>query len=133
MKSVELDRDALRRGIVLAVAIAVPAAVVFAWMPDNRGVLAVFTLVVLGGLVAGAAVASMRQQVGMPLVHGILTALTAFAVVQCIGLVRRLVQDDAIEWGAVVSNLLLSLIAGTIGGLVGTRLVLRHTRSQEPT
>ncbi|HEX9258406.1 MAG TPA: hypothetical protein VF855_02640 [Acidimicrobiales bacterium] len=131
MRGFELDTDALRRGVAVSLATTVPFALLYWGFPDNRGVLAVFTVIVLGGLVAGSALAAMRQQVGLPLAHGLVSALTVFGVLQVVRLVRLVASDNDIRWNAVLSNLLLSIIAGTVGGLVGTRVTLRRTRHQE--
>ncbi len=82
---IELDRGIVGRGVAVAAVIAVPAALIGLWASDgdDLGWLAgLAVLVVLAGLVIGAAVAAHRQQVGAPLAHGVLTALILFVVVQ---------------------------------------------------
>jgi len=131
---IEVDHAALVRGIAVAAVIAVPAALVGLWASDRDdlgwlGTLAVF--VVLLGLIAGAAVAAHRQQVGAPLVHGILTAAALFVVIQVIGIVRRAITGDDIVWARILSSAALALVAGAIGGVIGGRLEGRTQRSAQ--
>ena len=79
----------------------------------------------LAGLVLGAGVAAWRQDRGLPLTHGVVTAVGVFVVVQAVGIVIRLVGGDGISWSRVASSLLLSLMAGMVGGLLGS-FVLSH-------
>lgn len=129
------DIGALRDGIGVAALGAVPFGVIGRLVLDDdkhTDLLALFALAVLAALVLGGGVAAWRQRAGRPLSHGIATALLTFAVVQLVGIVRRLVADDDIRWGRIASSALLSLIAGTIGGLLGSFLQRQGVRSQSP-
>jgi putative membrane protein (TIGR04086 family) len=124
----KLDRTALLAGIITAVIICVPAALIGQAIDDpatnenpSAGAL-LLVAVVLIGLAIGATVAAMRQQVGAPLVHGIVTAIVTFVLIQGIGVVRHLIANEDILWSRVLSSALLSMVAGTVGGLVGGRL-----------
>ena len=119
------DPDALRRGLVLAAVVAVPLGVAGAFVDRDSPVNAVLSLAIMAALVAGAAHAAELQQVGQPLTHGICAALGAMVVAQVIGLVNRAVTGHDIEAGRIVSNVLLTLIAGTVGGLIGSRRAAR--------
>ena len=110
----QLDRDALVRGMAVAAAIAVPAGVIGAAVEN-----AIFVVLVLAGLIAGAAVAAARQTKRTPLMHGIVAALAVFVAVQTLGTIRRAVADDDIRWSRIFSSALLSVIAGTVGGFIG--------------
>ena len=124
----KLDRAALLAGIVTAVIISVPAALIGQAIDDpstsdNPSAAAlILVAVVLVGLGAGATVAAVRQEVGAPLVHGIVTALVTFVLVQGIGVIRHLIANEDVLWSRVLSSALLSMVAGTIGGLIGARL-----------
>ena len=83
----------------------------------------------LAGLVLGAGVAAWRQDRGLPLTHGVVTAVGVFVVVQAIGVVIRLLSGDGISWSRVASSLLLSLMAGMVGGLLGS-FALSHGRGK---
>jgi putative membrane protein (TIGR04086 family) len=122
----DFDFEALRKGIAVAAAITIPIAVVASFFVDDdpgqrRPIVYVFTVVVLAGLVAGAFVAGHAQRTGTPMAHGIVTTLSVWLVLTVIRVVRLAIDNDSIEWAPIVSNLLLSLIAGTIGGLLGGR------------
>ena len=54
--------------------------------------------------------------------HGIVTALVTFLLVQGIGVIRHAIANEDILWSRVLSSALLSMVAGTVGGLVGARL-----------
>jgi hypothetical protein len=116
-----LDRPALISGLVLAVVVAVPAGLASNAFDDNSSAVLVLTVAVMVALVGGAARAAARQTLGFPLVHGICVAVVAVAIAQVIGIVRRVIIDERIRAGAVASNFLLALIAGTVGGLIGSR------------
>ncbi len=129
------DRHALRDGISVAALGAVPFGVIGRLVvgeDGSRSVLALFTFLVLIALLMGGAIAAWRQNVGRPLTHGIVTALVTFAAVQAVGIVRRVVGGDDIRWGRVVSTALLTLMVGTIGGLVGGFMQSRGARSKLP-
>jgi hypothetical protein len=93
----ELDPAALVRGVVVAAVICVPAALV-------------------------GAVSAHHQRVGSPLSHGILAAGALFVIVQGIGILRRAISGDGIEWSRVLSSAVLALVAGAIGGVIGGRM-----------
>jgi hypothetical protein len=121
----ELEPAAIVRGVLAAAVVAIPAALVGLWANDSDelGWLATLCVaLVVGGLVLGGAVAAHHQQVGSPLSHGILAAGILFVVVQGIGLVRRGITGDDIEWSRVLSSAVLALVAGAIGGIVGGRM-----------
>ena len=118
-----LDPRALREGGLVAAVVAVPAGVVgrvLSDRPDQPDWLWVLVVVVLAGLVAGAAVAASRQDRGFPLTHGVVTAVGVFVAVQTVGILIRLLRGDSISWSRVTSSLLLSLMAGMAGGLLGS-------------
>jgi hypothetical protein len=121
-----LDPKALREGAIVAAVVAVPAGVVgrvLSDRPDQPDWLWVLVVVVLAGLVAGAAVAASRQDRGFPLTHGVVTAVGVFVAVQTVGILIRLLRGDSISWSRVTSSLLLSLMAGMAGGLLGSALL----------
>jgi hypothetical protein len=118
-----LDPKALREGALVAAVVAVPAGVVgrvLSDRPDQPDWLWLLVVVVLAGLVAGAAVAASRQDRGFPLTHGVVTAVGVFVAVQTVGILIRLLRGDSISWSRVTSSLLLSLMAGMAGGLLGS-------------
>jgi hypothetical protein len=137
--TVDLDDEALRQGVFIAAGIAVPAALIGLLFVDdatgasNDGWTVLFPLLVLAGLVLGAGCAAWVQRRGAPLTHGIATALIVFVGVQLIGIARRVISNESINWGRVASSLLLSLLAGTIGGLLGGWLAGRMPATRAGT
>jgi hypothetical protein len=124
----QLDARALYEGGLVAAALAVPAGVLGRVLSDRRddlGWLWVLVLIVLAGLVLGAGVAAWRQERGLPLTHGVITAVGVFVVVQAVGVLVQLVAGDSISWNRIASSLLLSLMAGMLGGLLGSLVLSR--------
>ena len=123
-----IDWPALWAGVIVAVVICVPAALIGQALDDNSanedpsGAALLLVFVVLAGLVIGAAIAAQRQDVGAPLVHGIAAALVSFALVQGVGILRQFAVSEDISWGGILSSALLSMVAGSVGGLIGARL-----------
>jgi hypothetical protein len=121
--ALDLDWPALTRGMLTAACLAVPGGIVGAAVSDHDGLGwlgALAIVVVLIGLMAGGYVAARLQRTGTPFTHAILAALSLYVVVQVIGIVRRLVAGDSLTWGRYASSGLLSVIAGTVGGLLAT-------------
>jgi hypothetical protein len=122
----QLDGRALYEGASVAAMIAVPAGVLGRVLSDRRnelGWLWILVVIVLVGLVLGAGVAAWRQEKGLPLTHGIVTAVGVFVVVQAVGVVVQLIAGDSVNWSRIASSLLLSLMAGTVGGVLGSVLL----------
>ena len=131
--AMSLDRRALYEGVSVAALTAVPFGVVARLVsttdkPSGWGTL--LAVLVLLGLVLGAGVAAWRQQAGTPLTHGIITAVGVFLVVQIVGTTRRAIAGDALHWGRIASSMLLSLVAGVIGGMLGSFLQHSGVRSR---
>ncbi len=125
VRGVQLDAEALKSGASVAALTAVPCGIIGRIVLDDSSRsswVSLFAFLVLVGLVLGAGVAAWRQSLDAPLTHGIVTAMGVFVVVQLVGIARHLVTGTATRWGVVLSSLLLSLIAGTVGGLLGSFL-----------
>jgi len=120
MAAVELDRPAIVKGMVMAAVIAVPFALLGLAASDDglgwAGWLSV--LGVLLGLVIGGFFAARDQRVGAPLTNGIVAALGVYVVVQGLGIVKRLIAGDELNWAKYASSMLLSIVAGTVGALL---------------
>ncbi len=120
MAAVELDRPAIVKGMVMAAVIAVPFALLGLAASDDglgwAGWLSV--LGVLLGLVIGGFFAARDQRVGAPLTNGIVAALGVYVVVQGLGIVKRLIVGDELNWAKYASSMLLSIVAGTVGALL---------------
>jgi len=122
----QLDLRALYEGGTVAAMIAVPAGLLGRILSDRDedfGWLWILVVAVLVGLVLGSGVAAWRQEKGLPLTHGVITGVGTFVVVQAIGVVVELIAGDPINWPRIASSLLLSLMAGTVGGVLGSLLL----------
>ena len=117
MAGLEIDWRAVGTGMAVAAVVAVPVGV-FGRAP-------LWAVVILAALVVGAVIAASSQQVGAPLTHGIIAAVGLYLIVQVAGVVARSVRGDELHWARYASSLLLSLAAGTIGGLIGGRVGTR--------
>ena len=123
MAAVELDRPAVVKGMVVAGAIAIPFALLGLAASDDDSLGWAGWLSVLGillGLVIGGFLAGREQRVGAPLTNGIVAAVAVYVIVQGIGIVKRAVAGDELNWAKYASSLLLSIVAGTVGALLAS-------------
>jgi hypothetical protein len=123
MAAVELDRPAVLKGMAAAAIIAVPFALLglAASDEDSLGWAGWLSVVgVLLGLVIGGFLAARDQRVGAPLTNGIVAAVAVYVVVQGIGILKRAVADEELNWAKYASSLLLSIVAGTVGALLAS-------------
>ena len=123
MAAVELDRPAVLKGMAIAAAIAVPFALLGLAASEDDTLGWAGWLSVLGimlGLVIGGFLAARDQRVGAPLTNGIVAAVGVYVVVQGIGIIKRAVAGDELNWAKYASSLLLSIVAGTVGALLAS-------------
>jgi hypothetical protein len=121
--AVELDRPAVVKGIVAAAIIAVPFALLGMAASDDDSLGWAGWLSVLGillGLVIGGFLAGRDQRVGAPLTNGIVAAVAVYVIAQGIGIVKRAVAGEDLNWAKYASSLLLSIVAGTVGALLAS-------------
>lgn len=124
----DFDRRAILDGAAVAAMIAVPVQVIGQLALDEEersGWAAVLALVIIGGLILGAGVAAWRQDRQTPLSHGIVTATGVFVAIQTVLVVLNAVQGDTIRWGRILTSFTLSMVAGVLGGLLGSSLLRR--------
>ncbi len=117
-------------GAMMTLLIAVPAAIVTAWLSDdgatdesNWTLLALLAIVIaylLGGALAGRAVPTA------PFVNGAAATLLAFVIVQGVAIVLRLGRGDDINLVALLFNGMLAASFGTFGADFGARWAARH-------
>ncbi len=118
------DLSAIRAGGLLALVIAVPlwAAATWAQGAGRTGLTMILTLGALGGFVIGAAAAAWAQRRGLPLAHGLVTAVSTYVLVQVAVSVYRVANGEDIDWFRVVFFVTVAAGAGMIGGLLGMRM-----------
>ena len=115
--------EAVRAGALVAGFVAAPAGVAAQILAEDgsRPALAgLLYLVVIVGFVLGGRRAA-RDQRDTPLAHGALAALLAFAVVQGIGVVRRVATGNPVNPTGIVFAALLASTCGLLGGFLAAR------------
>jgi hypothetical protein len=122
------DWDAIRAGAMVALVFAVPFSIAGRWAADSRddSTLAIWlNLGAVLGFLLGAGCAAWVQRVGLPLSHGLVTAVGTYLAAQAVFVVVRLARGLDVRWFAIVFNLMVVLLAGLLGGLLGQRLQRR--------
>lgn len=110
------------RGAGVALAVAAPAALlaqVVDAATDGAGALTyLLALVVLAGMVVGGASVGRRTA---RLAPAALAGLGAMAVVQVLGVVRRLVAGEEVAWGSVPALTALGVALAVAGATLAAR------------
>ncbi len=123
-------RAAVVRGVGLALAVAVPAALlaqVLDAVTDDPGVLAYpLVLVVLAGMAVGGDLVGRRAS-HAPARLGAATGLIAIAVVQALGIARRAVAGDDIAWATVP---VITAVATALAASAAVRAARRAGRTR---
>ena len=129
----QIDTRAVLDGGSVAAMIAVPVQIIARIAVDDNkqsGSTVLVTMVILGALVLGAGVAAWRQQRRTPLTHGIITAVGVYVSIQVVFTTLKALQGDPIRWGRIITSFTLSLVAGILGGMLGSILLRQGVRSQ---
>lgn len=117
------DVDALRAGVSVCVVLALPFRVLAAIVGgDSGGLNALFYLLFIAFFVIGSGCAAWVQRTGTPLSHALVTAIAAYVTLEAVLVVVRLTRGTAIPWSAILVTASVVLIAGVIGGFLGSRL-----------
>ncbi|MFZ8998016.1 MAG: hypothetical protein ACO3D0_06550, partial [Ilumatobacteraceae bacterium] len=74
------------------------------------------------GFIVGAGCAAWVQTVGLPLSHGLVTALATYSTAQSVFIAIRLLRGSEVNWFAALFNLSVVAGAGLLGGSLGGRL-----------
>ena len=119
------DLAALRAGAGVCVMFAVPLQVLALLVGKDSGFSLPLRLGALLGFLVGAGVAAWVQQRGFPLAHGLVTAMTAFVVVQVGFIIGRAIVGHDLRLFAAVLNLTPVVAMGLLGGLLGQALQRR--------
>ncbi len=127
-----LDLRAVATGAAVALAIAVPAALLAQVLDqadrvddDSSWLLVLFGAIVVGMGIGGYVAATRRMDA--PLTNSAVAALAAYLLVQILGAVRLLSSGDSVTWAAIPFFALLSASAGMVGGLFADHRA-RHPR-----
>jgi len=119
------DLDALKAGAMVSLVFAVPFSLGARWAADSRddSTLAVWLSVgAIVGFLLGAGCAAWVQRLGLPLTHGLATAIGTYTAAQAIFIVVRLLRGSEVSWFAALFNLSVVAGVGLLGGSLGGRL-----------
>lgn len=120
------DIEAIRAGIGVCLLIAVPLTLIAAFVDtDNTGLNALFFFGAMFGFVLGAGCAAWVQQRGTPISHGVVTGIIAYVGAQAAFITIRLIGGNTVNWFGVFFTLSLVIVAGVVGGLLGSVLQAR--------
>lgn len=118
------DASAIRAGGLLSLLIAVPLWVAASWAQGagRAGLTLILTLGALFGFMFGAAAAAWSQRRGLPLAHGLVTAVGTYLLVQLVVSIYRLSTGSSIDWFRIVFFVTVAAGAGLVGGFLGMRM-----------
>lgn len=120
------DLDAVRAGIGVCLILAVPLTLIAAFVDsDSSGLNALFFFGAMFGFVLGGGCAAWVQRRGTPMSHGAITTIVAYLGAQCVFIVIRLVRGESVNWFGVFFTLSLVVLAGIVGGILGSQLQAR--------
>jgi len=127
------DFDAIRTGAGVSLVFAVPFAIAARWAADSRhdDTLALwFSLGALVGFLLGAGCAAWVQNIGLPLSHGLVTAIGTYVGAQAVFITIKLLRGGDVNWFASLFTLSAVTGAGLLGGLLGRQL---HAKGVRPS
>lgn len=127
-----LERRSVLIGAAVTIVLAVPPAVIGLLLSEDdtmegsSWVPFLFAWIVLSFFIGGWVAA--RGQPHAPLAHGAFAALTAYVLVQGVGVVRHLISGEDLSWLSIAFSALLASSTGTLGGIMANWLRARRSR-----
>lgn len=115
------DGAALRAGGGVALMFAVPITIL-ASIVDDSGLSVLFFFGAWFGFVLGAGCAAWVQRSGTPMSHALVTAGATYLLAQAVFVTIRVLTGGDVRWVAIIFTLNLVLMAGLVGGFLGSRL-----------
>jgi hypothetical protein len=125
------DVAALRAGAGVCAVFAVPLQVIAQLLGRDSGLADLLTLASFGGFVLGGGVAAWSQRSGLALSHSLVTVLGTFIALQVLFVLARAVSGGDLRLLNALFNVPLVLVAGLLGGALGT--FLRRNGSRPST
>jgi hypothetical protein len=120
------DVAAVRAGIGVCLILAIPLTLIAAFVDsESSGLNAVFFFGAMFGFVLGGGCAAWVQRRGTPMSHGVVTTIVAYLGAQSVFIVVRLARGESVNWFGVFFTLSLVILAGLVGGLLGSQLQAR--------
>lgn len=118
--------QAMVRGTVSALVVVAPAAVFNQMLIDSESIeptspvaFLFWALILLGGAAGGWATIRLSPDASLSWAAG--SAALAYAIVQAVGVILRLIDGDSISWAAYPFLALLMATCGMLGGLFARR------------
>lgn len=118
-----LERDALLKGMAVAIVICLPLALVSNIVRDNddeSALLPLLFLAVAAGFAAAGWTAARSAQAS-PYSNGAVAALLGFLVIQAVAIVVRLAGDEPIGFSRIIGTALIAYASGLLGALLASR------------
>jgi putative membrane protein (TIGR04086 family) len=124
-----IDVRAVAAGAALAIAVSLPATLLVQALArddadETPGWVLFFVPVIFAGFVLGGMVAGSRQP-DTPFTHGAVAALSAYLVVQSLGIALIAARGDELRPAIYVFNAFLAAALGTLGGVLAERRTSR--------
>lgn len=128
--------QALWRGAVTALVVALPAGILNQFLVDSGEIsagspfaLLFWVLILFGGAAGGWAV--IRLSPAARLSYAAAAGALAYAVVQGVGVIKRLIQGDSISWLAFPLLAVLMATCAMLGGMYARRWLEQNSRNDQ--
>lgn len=124
------DLVAIRQGAAVCLVFAIPFSIAAQWADgnDDGGLAFLFSLCALGGFVLGSGVAAWAQDRSLPFAHALITASSTYLAAQVVFIAVKLIRGDEVNFFAALFNLMATLFAGVLGGVLGMVLLRNGVR-----
>ncbi len=120
------DLAAVRSGIGVCLLLAIPLTLIAAFLDsDSSGLNALFFFGAMFGFVLGGGCTAWVQRRGTPMSHSVITTIIAYVGAQAVFVAIRLARDETVNWFGVFFTLSLVILAGVVGGVLGSQLQAR--------
>lgn len=120
------DRQAILSGVGVCLILAIPMTLIASVVDsDDSGTNAFFFFGAVAGFVLGSGCAAWIQDRGTPLSHGVVAGLAAYVGTQTVFIAVRLIGGNDVNWFGILFTLSLVILAGIIGGILGSVLQAR--------
>jgi len=118
------DPPAIWAGALVALVIEIPAWIATSWAlsAENWTLTAAFSLLQFVAFVLGGACAAWVQRLSLPLAHALVTAVGTYLALQLVISIIRLMAGTGINIMNIVFFTTLALVAGAIGGAIGSTM-----------
>jgi len=117
----DIDLNAVTRGAIVAIVIAIPMAFIVGRVIDEGSPWQVpFTFAILAAFVAGGGVAG-RMTPRTPAIHGALSSIPCLMIVTVVAVVSRIAGSGNVTVALIVSQIVIATSLGMLGGAATAR------------